>query len=390
MREFLQLPASERSQRGLEHTPREICQQPALWGRVVDLLEQRRDELVDFLERSGLRGRRKVTAVLTGAGSSAWAGEAAAPELRSRLRREVLVVPTTNLVTRAEDWLAPEQDYVLVSFARSGDSPESMAAVREVRRLRPEAPHLVIACNRDGGLVRWAESDPLALTFVLPEESNDRSLVMTSSYSSMVLAALGLGWLDDLGGFRAICDGLRRAAGRVLDQEAGLLQEFSRIPFTKICCLGTGGLLGAMGEASLKMQEMTEGRIVAQHASYLGLRHGPQVFVDDRCAVLASLSGDPSVRRYELDLLLELRRKNQGCGTLLICEDGREAAPDLGWVLDFGLGVGTVPDGFRPVVDVVVGQVLGLFKSLEFGLQPDNPSRTGVINRVVTGVVIYD
>jgi tagatose-6-phosphate ketose/aldose isomerase len=49
-----------------------------------------------------------------------------------------------------------------------------------------------------------------------------------------------------------------------------------------------------------------------------------------------------------------------------------------------------IPDFYRPIIDVTVGQLFGLFKSLELGLKPDDPSKGGVINRVVKGVKIYN
>jgi tagatose-6-phosphate ketose/aldose isomerase len=49
-----------------------------------------------------------------------------------------------------------------------------------------------------------------------------------------------------------------------------------------------------------------------------------------------------------------------------------------------------VPDNLAPPAYVIVGQLLGLFTSLQLGLSPDDPSPSGVIHRVVEGVRVYD
>lgn len=390
LQHLLQLSAEEKERLGVVHTPAEIRQQPAIWKQALGMLREHQPELRRFLDPGGGKKQSPGTLLLAGAGSSEFVGNAVAPLLRRRLQRQVLSAPTTSLVTHAENWLIPDGDCILVSFARSGNSPESVAALHSVRRVQPGVRHLVITCNPEGELARVAGSDPQAYCLQLPEATNDRSLVMTSSFSTMALVAMGLGFLAELPRFEEIGESLAAAGERVFAQSAGLLEEFARLPFRRVCYLGSGCLAGLMQECSLKMQEMTDGRIVAQSTSYLGLRHGPQVFVSQDCAVVASLSGAERVRRYELDLLRELQEKRQGCAILAICAGSREEARDLAThVVQLGMKPDSAPDCFRVVSDVLVGQLLGTFKSLDLGLRPDAPSASGVINRVVEGVVIY-
>ncbi len=388
---LLQLSPDEKARLGVQHTPTEIHQQPASWRRALRMLRRRRDEIAAFLRQHGLTGDRRSILVLTGAGSSEFVGISVAPLLRRRLGRHVIPVASTQLVTHAEETLIPGYDYLLISFARSGNSPESTAALRSARQEVSTLPHIVVTCNADGELARLARTAPDTLCLVLPEETNDRSLVMTSSFSTMALTASALAYIDQLDELEEILGVLETAVDGIFHRYAERLADFARIPFERACFLGSGSLLGAMTESGLKMQEMTDGRVVTQAASYLGLRHGPQVFVDGRCAVVASLSGRQRVRRYELDLLRELREKEQGCATLVIgCAGVAAAAEWASHVIDLGVDSAELPDEFRVMSDVVVGQLLGTFKSLELGLQPDNPSTSGIINRVVQGVVIYE
>jgi tagatose-6-phosphate ketose/aldose isomerase len=48
-----------------------------------------------------------------------------------------------------------------------------------------------------------------------------------------------------------------------------------------------------------------------------------------------------------------------------------------------------IDDAYRPVVDVIFGQMLGLYCSVAHELKPDSPSPSGVINRVVQRFRIY-
>ena len=47
------------------------------------------------------------------------------------------------------------------------------------------------------------------------------------------------------------------------------------------------------------------------------------------------------------------------------------------------------PDHYRPVLDVMLGQLIGLFASMRCGLKPDQPSPGGTITRVVAPIKFY-
>jgi tagatose-6-phosphate ketose/aldose isomerase len=379
---------------GFRHTAREIAQQPAVWPRVLDLLEDRHQEIAAFLEEAGGQGTRHASVLLTGAGSSDYIGRAAASSLRQRLGREITAVPTTHFVTHPDGHFTAGRPALVIHFARSGDSPESLAAWRLLRRARPDARHIVITCNESGTLRREAARDPGALVLTLPPETNDRSLAMTSSFSSMTLCAIGLGWMDALPDLRRHVEAAGRAARRIMETEAESIDAFARRDFRRACFLGSDALEGAMCEGSLKMLEMTAGRVAVISNSFLGVRHGPQIFIDTDCAVVACLSSDPKVRCYEMDLLRELRRKGQGGSVMALSvydDPGLSDCVDLPIVLLPGAaGDRGIPDALRVLTDIVACQVLAFSRSCALGLMPDNPSPGGVISRVVQGVTVYD
>ena len=387
---LLALEPTEKERLGVEHTAAEITQQPDTWSKIGPMIRSRIAEIRGFLYDAGLMGARSSVLVTTGAGTSEFIGSAVGGLLKNRLRREVVSIPTTHLVTHADCSFASTQSYAVISFARSGNSPESLATLERVRRFRPDARHIIITCNANGALARAAAVDDRTLCLVLPEETNDRSLVMTSSFSTMALTAAALGYVDSLDEFGSISSRLSGGARRIFAQ-TDKLKSFAEQSYTRACFLGSGTLFATMQECQLKLQEMTEGRVASRYESFLGLRHGPQVFVNPDCVVVAGLASDPSVRRYELDMLRELKEKRQGRSTLVICD---QVSPEVEAVADQIIDLfpegNPVPDPFRIMTDAVVGQLLGMFKSLAIGLKPDNPSSTGVINRVVQGVVIHD
>lgn len=389
-RALLDLSAGEKQKQGVEFTPPEIAQQPDLWQETADLLVRQRDQLLAFLTEAGVVGDREATVLLTGAGTSEFVGNAASLAMRRTLKRDVISVPTTHLVTHARQFLLEGRPSCLISFARSGNSPESVATFNAARRVAG-IRQLVVTCNPDGALAAAARADGTALCLVLPEKTNDRSLAMTSSFSCMALTACALPLLATPDHVVELAATLALGGRRVLEHYGDALKAFAERPFTRACFLGANTLYGTMQECHLKLQEMTEGRVACRFDSFLGLRHGPQVFVNDACVVVASLSSAPYPRRYEMDMLRELRTKQQGCGVLVTCDRANDDTRSLAdVVVELYPDGNAVDDDYRIMTDVVVGQVLATFKSMAVGLKPDAPSENGTINRVVQGVTIYD
>ena len=387
--DLLLLPESELA--GSLHTAREIDQQPRLWAKVLDLLAEKSAEIGAFLRSAGMNGRKSSTVLLCGAGSSAFIGDSIAPVLRRKLQREVTPVPTTRIVTDPGQVFVPGRSYAAVHFARSGDSPESIAAWRMIRAERPDAAHLVITCNAEGALAQEASRDSSSLVLLLPPEANDRSLAMTSSFTAMALCGIGLADLPGLARLRDSLGPVISAARRILDESSDALAGFAAASFSRACYLGSNALEGTMEEGALKMMEMTAGAVATVSNSFLGIRHGPRVFMNDECAIIACLATDPRARRYELDLLRDVRERRQGARLLGVCEREDVVARGLcDQLIVLTSGAEGVPDELRICTDVLVCQLLAFFASRARGLAPDSPSPSGVISRVVQGVTIYE
>lgn len=362
-------------------TWQEIVQQPAAWREVAATAAARAAEVRRWLEP--LLARAELRIVLSGAGTSAFAGELLAPALSRTLRRRVDAVATTDIVSNPREAFAEDVPTLLVSFARSGDSPESVAATELAAQCLSSVHHLVVTCNADGQLARDHASSPSSLVLLMPASTNDRGFAMTSSFTSMVLATwLALSPGPDGAG---LVDRLAGAAEQVLGRETDLT-ALADHGYERVVYLGSGSLAGLARESALKLLELTAGGVVSYHDSALGFRHGPKAVLDDRTLVVVYLSNDPYTRRYDDDIAAELRISLGPEHVLTVSGSGSGVDGAGGWVLS---GLEQVPDAMLALPFVVVAQLLALRFSLARGRTPDNPFPNGEVNRVVEGVTVH-
>src|SRR5882757_2070748 len=284
-------------------TAREISQQPTIWPLIERLIAVDAAASRAFLDP--LMRRSDLRVVLTGAGTSAFVGECVAPALAAKTGLRVDAVATTDLVGSPKSWLKHEVPTLLVSFARSGNSPESVAALNLAEQCVQECHHLIFTCNADGALYRLGKSTRHTRIVLLPEETNDRGFAMTSSFSGMLLAAAMT--LDLIASAAESVAQLARSAGEVLAGTLPLIATLARERFERIIYLGSNALKGLAREAALKTLELSDGQVVAISDTPLGFRHGPKTIINDRSLVVVLLSNDTYTRRYEVDLLNELR-----------------------------------------------------------------------------------
>ncbi len=378
----------EQAVRGYRHTLHEICQQPLTWLETAEIAAAHRDVLTRAV--FGAPGEPRAEAiVLTGSGSSLYAATCLALPLQGSLQVPVVCLSGGQLLTDGRRALPPEKPTLVVSFARSGNSPESIGAVDLLLEEHPACRHLVITCNRFGKLVTNYAGNTRIAALTLADRTCDRSLVMTSSFTNMVLAGLSLAYLDRWAQYRCIVESLAAAARTMLLAHAGRLAGVARGNFRSMVFLGSGPGFGAARESALKVVEITAGRVRTFPETYLGLRHGPLASVLDDTLVVCFLASDPLVRAYQQDLIRELNRKHLGFAKVIV---GEGIPPELLNPGDCAVecpGMAAAGDDAAPVLHVIAGQLIGLFRSLKEGLHPDSPSVTGVISRVVESFQIH-
>ena len=364
--------------RGAGLTAREIAQQGNVWLQ-DDVICNRRADVAAFL--APLLAQERLRIVLTGAGTSAFIGECLLPAMLAQGRRAEAIA-TTDLVSGPGRFFQPGVPTLLVSFARSGSSPESLAAVALANQLVPDVHHLIITCNAEGALYRAAHECRNAYAILLPDATHDRGFAMTTSFTSMLLtAALAF----DLFPAGAV-ERLSNAALALPRQALPTLRDLVAGHYRRVVYLGSNELRGLAREAALKLLELTDGQVVALFDSPLGFRHGPKTIVDGQTLVVLLLSNDAHARRYDLDLLRELQRDGHAGRVLAL---SGQPAPGLGAdCIDID-GVGSASDLELALPYIVFCQCFALLQSLALGLRPDTPSVSGTVNRVVRGVTIH-
>ena len=387
---LLALSEDERAVRGLVHTPREIRQQPDTWRRTYELFSEAAGGVRDFLAGAGMTDGEGVrpTVYLVGAGTSDYIGRALASLLRREWRCEVQAVPSTDLLTDMDDYRIQGRPYLWVSFSRSGDSSEGVAVIEAALERCPTVKHLIVTCNGAGRMARDFGGRENVFTLVLDDAVNDRGLAMTSSFSNMVIAGQCLAHVGNLKPYGLVVEELAARAEGFLGAAADAAAGLAAGRFTKFCFLGSGALRAVAVESALKVLELTAGRVYTWSESFLGVRHGPLSAVDAETLVVGFLSGDERRRAYELDLLREVKGKGLAGRIVAVWPGPRAQSGEFEDSLSLGLDEG-FDDLYRPPLDVIFGQLLGLFSSLGQGLKPDTPSPKGAISRVVAGVQIH-
>lgn len=387
---LVNLSAPERGARGLEFTPAEISQQPRTWIATFNLLQKRSKDLIDFLTNAGINRtmEQRPTVFLVGAGTSDYIGRSVHHLLQTQWQCEVIPLASTSLLTDFAESIIRDKRYLWISFSRSGDSPEGVAVLERALAEYPAIAHLLVTCNHAGRMNQAVQERDNCFSIVLDDATNDRGLAMTSSFTNMVLIAQFLAHAWNLELYEPILRRLAGAAQEFMPRAAELAFDLAATGFERACFVGSCALAGAALECSLKLLELTSGQVQTMTQSTLALRHGPMAALDPETLFVALVSSHPQRRRYELDLLREVGSKGLAKERVAIATDPDGLASGAEHVLSPGIAE-PIPDLYRPMLDVIFGQLLGLFASIRCGLRPDAPSPTGAINRVVQNVEIY-
>ena len=369
-----------------EDTLKEISQQPVSWINTYGIIKGQKKSIASFINNV-LSDNTDI--ILTGAGSSAFIGEAVQGELLKKRGLIARSIATTDILTHPEYFLSREKKTLLISFARSGNSPESIEAVRIVNRYCSDSSHIIITCNPDGRLYLETE-DNKTLKILLPPETNDKSLAMTSSFTSMMLAYILIARIDTIDEEEVKVNELSCWIDAVLDEKSDAIKTIASLDFKRVVFLGSGPLQGTAHESHLKVQELTDGKVICKFDTFLGFRHGPKVVINNQTLIVYLFSEDQLSRKYEIDLVQQINNGNKGMAQIAVSAkpvriDNFKSALDVCYH-----SKDKIPDiSYLCVAHVVFAQLLGFHKSVLLGLDPDSPSISGTISRVVEGVNIY-
>ncbi|MCA9766831.1 MAG: SIS domain-containing protein [Carnobacterium sp.] len=374
---------------GATITTREIAQQPDLWEEAYTAYTERKKDIEEFFEKLTTK-HDNMRVIFTGAGTSAYVGDTITPYLKGKIDEkqwDLAAVPTTTLVSNPYQFFKSDVPTLLVSFARSGNSPESVASVELGEQIVKDFYQLTITCAKEGELAKRAKGDKNNLLLLMPERSNDQGFAMTGSFSCMTLTALLVFDTAKEDEKAAYVKTIRQMGSSVVERVSEI-QEVIDGDFDRIIYLGSGSLEGLTREAQLKVLELTAGKVVTAFDSSLGFRHGPKSFVNEKALVFVFVSNQAYTRKYDLDILKELKLDGIAQSVIAIETTGEQNFD--GAAFSFGKECKDVPDAYLALPYVIYGQTVSLLSSIKIGNKPDTPSPTGTVNRIVKGVTIYD
>ncbi|MGL4570093.1 MAG: SIS domain-containing protein [Clostridium sp.] len=367
------------------NTAMEIRQQPKLWRETYKIIEENKENIKQFLDKN-LKSDTRI--ILTGAGTSDYVGDSIYLYLAKTLKVRVEAIATTDLVSNPSEFIEEDTNTILVSYARSGNSPESVGAYDIFQDNVKNISQLVITCNKNGELAKKAVENDNTLCILMPEESNDKSFAMTSSFSCMLLATLLAFDLENLEANKSIVESIADKGDFILDNKWEDVKELVDLNCERVVYLGSGILKGLCQEMALKNLELTSGKVITVSESVLGFRHGPKSIINDNTLVIFMNSTDEYTNLYDMDLIREINGDNGNHKLAVISYKKNE---ELNSLCDKYLEIDgvQVPEVYTIFNYMLFGQMFGLFSSLHLGISPDNPRPDGTVNRVVQGVIIH-
>ena len=367
----------------------EIKQQPELWNETIEIIENRLEEIKKFIEKIEEKNARVI---FTGAGTSEFVGNGIVDYINKNSKLKVESIPTTDIVSNPELYLNADESTVIVSCARSGNSPESVATVALADQLVKDISHIFLTCNPEGKLAQYAEGKDNILSILMPARSNDRGFAMTGSFTCMTLAGITIFELENLNRIKEDIKVISETVENKFDEIYELADKLSDLKTERIVGLGDGTLKGLAQEATLKILELSAGNMSTNFDSFLAFRHGPKSIVNDNTLIFAFMSNNEYTRKYELDLLKEFKNENGEKKVVVIDNKfDEEVKVNSNYYFSYNNEVmSSKADVFSNFGYIYIAQVYAFLKSLKYDINPDNPCPSGEVNRVVQGVILHE
>jgi len=386
---FFGQPLSYYEEKSAGLTAVEIERQPKLWRQLADDFMAQQEKIGAFMsEVLQVHGLRTV---FTGAGSSAFIGETMMYLLAGEMGLRSENVHTTDIVASPDSTL-PDVPTLLISYARSGESPESMAAVQFAKKKISRLYNIIVVCDGNSSLAKLGRETEHTLVLVMPEGSCDKGFAMTSSVSCMLLATWCLFHYKEAGKYTAYVKLLADSAEKEMDSLASAAQAVAGMDYRRIIWLGCGALKGIAREAAVKSMELTNGYTHAGYDAPTGFRHGPKTVVDDTTLTVHLVSSLAYTRQYDNDFIKEMiseQKANKIVTVKAKAFDDEAVKGDISVLYELPDGLPENSEMAAAIKALLFIQLLSLMKSLALGYTTDNPCPKGEVNRVVQGVVIY-
>lgn len=341
------------------YTREEILGQVSAWQATLQALGEQENALLAF--------RKPFEQVIfIGCGSTHYLSLAGAAVFQALTGLPARALPASEILLLPDVYLAQGADVLLVAVSRSGETTETVEAVRTFYR-HGGREVMAITCYEDSALAKEASISPAV------RQAHEESIAQTRSFSTMfltaqVVSALWAGREDFLSELRALPAHGERLIARQheLGRELGESPDFERFFF-----LGSSPNYGLACEAMLKMKEMTLSYSEAFY--FLEFRHGPKSMVNERTLVTGLLSDSGS--EYEMAVLREMQ--GLGAKILALADRANLEGMDFPFPLESGLS-----EMVRCLLYMPLLQIIAYYRSMSKGLDPDRPKNLDAVVKI--------
>ncbi len=347
-----------------QHTLEEITTQPTAWADALADVKGKAEAI------QALFAKQEFQEVLfIGCGSTYYLSLAAAQAFQGLTSIRAWGLPASEILLFPKTSYGPQKT-LLVAVSRSGETTETVRAVRAFREER-NAPVVVITCYPRSTLAREAAETGILL---VARQGQEKSIAQTRSFASMLVAAQGFAGLvkNSLPYVKSL-EGLPLIGNWLLQEKAELARQLGEeLAWQRFFFLGSGPNYGVVCEAMLKMKEMSLSYSEAFH--FLEFRHGPKSMVDGSTLVVGLIS--QGGREQEIAVLKEM----QGLGaTILVLADYDFGLEEFAHVVAFNSGTS---DWARGVLHLPVLQLMAYYRAMAKGLDPDRPTHLDAVVRL--------
>lgn len=373
------------------NTAKEILQQPKLWKETLEIFRNSEKSLKEYLKKIGFG--KEFDIVFTGAGTSEYVGNILEPLLNKNETGEFKSIATTDILNNPLNYMKKNKKTLVVSFARSGDSPESAGVIDIADKIIDEVHHLFITCNKEGALAKRAEGNEKIFLLLMPEESNDKGFAMINSFSCMLLAGIlsfsrdNSEVIDEMGEIISIAE-------KELNEKYPEIKKLAEEDHKRIVVLGSGILKGLAEELSLKIMELSAGKVVSVSNTTLGFRHGPKAIVNEETIVFELVNQDEYAMKYDEGLLEEMSEDKSADKLIAYNISNNNSIEESTYKVikpdETDKGKIRNKELASLFIYLIYGQTYAFFKSQYLGNTTDNPFPSGEVNRVVKKFKVHE
>ncbi|MCP4176268.1 MAG: SIS domain-containing protein [bacterium] len=368
----------------------EINQQPKLWLETYDIIKSRESEIKRFFKVIESKYCTKnIKVIFTGSGTSEFIGNTICSQLNQHSEYTILSIAATDIVTDPRKYFDRNTPTILVSCARSGNSPESVSVVKLADQCVKNIYHIFLTCNENGKLAKLDAGNDKILSLLMPKDSDDKGFAMTSSFTCMMFGGILVFNIENLIKYKNQIEEVIHKINHNYDENISVIKEIAKLDTERIVVLGSSALKGLAQESALKILELSDGKMSTSFDSFLGFRHGPKSIINDHTLIFSLLNSNDYSRQYELDLIKEISSEEKPKNLIsLDCRSDNNVRKSSNYYFNFQLD-SDLEDIMLGFAYIYIIQIYAFIKSIDLGNNPDNPCPSGEVNRVVKGVNIY-